>query len=192
MKSFAIIIGTAALGIHGIAGAALPVDCKRLLLSLCYGRCLSIDLVLKRQLINGSKSHCGPGADLCGWRESGPLCCSPPPDDPGNGPFPPGNIIGTRDEKDSNVRRGKTSDSLQVCKDGTFTITRAMAEEVRPFYASTDKTKCNKCRVFQDPFDMCEELRESFTWPLFFECYKDLPCPTKRDAMPRKPSRHAH
>ena len=192
MKSFAIIIGTAALGIHGIAGAALPVDCKRLLLSLCYGRCLSIDLVLKRQLINGSKSHCGPGADLCGWRESGPLCCSPPPDDPGNGPFPPGNIIGTPDEKDSNVRRGKTSDSLQVCKDGTFTITRAMAEEVRPFYASTDKTKCNKCRVFQDPFDMCEELRESFTWPLFFECYKDLPCPTKRDAMPRKPSRHAH
>ncbi|KAI4223596.1 MAG: hypothetical protein L6R36_005305 [Xanthoria steineri] len=60
-----------------------------------------------------------------------------------------------------------------------------MAEEVRPFYASTDKTKCNKCRVFQDPFDMCEELRESFTWALFIECYKDLPCPTKRDAMPQ-------
>lgn len=34
MKSLTIIIGTAALAIHGVAGAALPVDGKRSLLSL--------------------------------------------------------------------------------------------------------------------------------------------------------------
>lgn len=159
MKSLAIIIGTAALGIHGIAGAALPVDCKRLLLSLCYGRCLSIDLVLKRQTINGSKSHCGPGADLCGWRESGPLCCRPPPDDPGNGSFPPGNIIGTRDEKDSNVPRGEMKSTLSAEKEKNTDVDE---DNEHPPFASEIETSTGAdggAELIPDPVRGTSELR---------------------------------
>ncbi|CAO1604786.1 hypothetical protein XANCAGTX0491_008326 [Xanthoria calcicola] len=141
MKSLAIIIGTAALGIHGIAGAALPVD------------------FLKRQTINGSKSHCGPGADLCGWRESGPLCCRPPPDDPGNGSFPPGNIIGTRDEKDSNVPRGEMKSTLSAEKEKNTDVDE---DNEHPPFASEIETSTGAdggAELIPDPVRGTSELR---------------------------------
>ncbi|KAI4283878.1 MAG: hypothetical protein L6R38_001839 [Xanthoria sp. 2 TBL-2021] len=85
MKSLTIIIGTAALAIHGVAGAALPVDVLK----------RKGPALLDHEILERSESYCGPWG-LCSWGDHGPICCD----------FPPGNTIGTREEKTSNVERG--------------------------------------------------------------------------------------
>ncbi|KAL8887291.1 MAG: hypothetical protein Q9205_003155 [Flavoplaca limonia] len=88
MKSLTIIVGTAALVIHGVAGVALPVDVVK-----PNGRAL-----LDHEILQRSESHCGPQG-LCSWDDHGPTCCN----------SPPGDTIGTDDVNPGVVKRHPTA-----------------------------------------------------------------------------------
>ncbi|KAL8854170.1 MAG: hypothetical protein Q9221_001093 [Calogaya cf. arnoldii] len=71
MRSFTIIIGTAALTIPGVAGAALPSNAINPNAPAIHG-----NEIFERAV--DPNIYCGP-AGICGWRDDVPMCCPSPP-----------------------------------------------------------------------------------------------------------------
>ncbi|KAL8883448.1 MAG: hypothetical protein Q9192_007162 [Flavoplaca navasiana] len=84
MRSLTIIVGTAALAIHGVAGAALPVDVVK----------PNGPALLNHEILQRSESHCG-SQGLCSWDDHGPTCCN----------SLSGNTIGTNNKNPGVVKR---------------------------------------------------------------------------------------